>query len=159
MTGSIDYYTQCQDALQALFLSATDIFAHDWQVSDDDTNVNKGADTFVVFTPGTFQELPKANDQRNTYINWDVLFELRVRFTSIGKSKANFRAARSELFNLVKDHRRLDYPTRQPNRIQGTTMQATKQMQYWYDKQGQMSPTWLIQYFKVSILQVVPTSV
>ena len=156
MTDTTDYYTQCQDALGALFLSATDIFVHDWQVSDDDTNVNKGADVFITFTPGQFQEVPRSNDQSNINEGWEILFELRVRFTQIGKSKEKFRAIRSVLFNLVKDHKRLDYPTKQAIGVLGTTLMATKQMQYWYDKQGQPSPTWIVQYFKATVLQVVP---
>jgi hypothetical protein len=153
-----DYYSQCEDALKALFMTATSTFTKSWQVSDNDTAINNGAECFVTFSPGQFQEVPNGKDGAvNVMIGWEVLFELKVRFSTIAKSKAQFKAVRSELFNLIKDHKRLDYP--KPTTgigVLGTTLIATKQVQYWYDRQGQPSPTWIFQPFKATVLQSVP---
>ena len=157
MTATVDYYSQCEDGLQALFRTLTDYIKHSWQVSDDDTNLKNGADYFVFFTPGMFQEIPNGDDQKNALFTWEVLFEIRVRFKSFKESKPVFKAFRSELFNIVKKHNRLDYPKPAVGRgVLKTTLSATSKMVYWADKPNQTAPSWIVQQMKANILQVVP---
>jgi hypothetical protein len=158
MTLTPDYYSQCEDAIGRLFRTLTDYIQHDWQVSDDDTNLSKGADYFIFFNPGMFTPVPVSEDaDRVEYYNWEVLFEIRVRFASFGVSKKKFKAFRSELFNVINAHKRLDFPKPAiANGVLKTTLSSTAKPMYWADKAGQPAPSWIVQQMKATVLQVVP---
>lgn len=94
-----DYYSQCEGALMARLRTLTEFFPRDFQVSDDDSVLNRGADTFAIFQPDAFPATRA--DGREVFFNWVVIFDLYVRYKSRAESLAKFKAARSALINLI----------------------------------------------------------
>lgn len=87
-------YVQCKDgfitkgrALTALFPSSKP-----WTVSDDEQNIRKGSDYFIVTIPSTFTSVRA--DARSKYMTWIVLFDFYVRFTTKLESTRKFEVGR-----------------------------------------------------------------
>jgi hypothetical protein len=96
---AIDYYSQCEGALMAKLRTLTTLFPRDFQVSDDDSVLNRGADTFAIFQPDAFPATRA--DGREVFYNWVVIFDLYVRYKSRAESLARFKAARAALVDLI----------------------------------------------------------
>lgn len=94
-----DYYTQCETALMTKVRTLTAYFPRDFQVSDDDSVLNRGADYFAIFQPDAFPAT-RVDGLAVTY-NWVVVFDLYVRYKSRRESLTAFKAARSAMINLI----------------------------------------------------------
>jgi len=94
-----DYYSECEDGFVALLQTLTTYFPNSWQVSDDDSNLMRGAENFVVVRPGAFPTT-RISDQAR-YFHWEILFDLDVRFVEYKKSWDKFKEVRSAIINLV----------------------------------------------------------
>jgi hypothetical protein len=99
MTELIDHYSMCEGALMAKIRTLTEFFPKDFQVSDDDSVLNRGADYFCIFQPDAFPHT-RANG-RQAHYNWVVLFDLYVRYKSRKESLPKFKAARAALIHLL----------------------------------------------------------
>jgi len=94
-----DQYTTVESALLAKIRTLTAFFPNVWQVSDDVNEIQRGADYFVIAMPDAFP-MTRA-DGHDVFVNWVVVFDLYVRFSTIQESLAKFKAVRSAIFNLL----------------------------------------------------------
>lgn len=97
-----DYYSQCEGALMDKLRTLTDLFPNDWQVSDDDSVINRGADYFAIFQPDAFPATRAAS--REVDFNWIVIFDLCVRYKTRKESLPKFKAARAAIIQLIAPH-------------------------------------------------------
>lgn len=95
----IDYFSMVEASVMAKLRTISSLFPHSWQVSDDESNIRKGADYFAIFFPSTFTS-SRANGVER-FVVWACPFDLYVRFTTKRESLSRFKAARAELFLLM----------------------------------------------------------
>lgn len=140
-----DHYSECEAALMTQIRTLTQFFPRDFQVSDDDSVVNRGADYFAIFQPDAFPATRA--DGREVFFNWVVLFDLYVRYSTRKESLPRFKAVRSALINLIK-------PTalNATNNISRTVLAASGGLQQ--DIPG-TNPNFIIQTFSATITQRV----
>jgi hypothetical protein len=96
-----DFYVECETGIVTLLQTLTTFFPHDWQVSDDDTNIMKGAEYFVIVRPGAFPYF-RRTEQLST-IGWNVTIDLYVSYKEYKQSWNKFKAVRSAIFNLLME--------------------------------------------------------
>lgn len=94
-----DYYTLCETAIMTKLKTLTTYFPNAWQVTDDDEVIQRGADYFAIFMPDAFPST--RSDGHDLFVNWSILFDLYVRYTTKVESKTRFKAVRSDIFNLL----------------------------------------------------------
>lgn len=140
-----DYYTQCETALMTKVRTLTAFFPRDFQVSDDDSVLNRGADYFAIFQPDAFPATRV--DGLSVFYNWVVVFDLYVRYKSRAESLPRFKAARSALINLITPHSLND-----TSNISRCVLAATAGLQQ--DIPGD-NPNFIIQTFSATITQRV----
>ncbi len=140
-----DHYSVCETALMNKIRTLTEFFPRDFQVSDDDSVINRGADYFAIFQPDAFPQTRA--DGREVFFNWVVIFDLYVRYSTRKESLPKFKAIRSALINLIK-------PTalNGTNNISRTVLSANGGLQQ--DIPGD-SPNFIIQTFSAVITQRV----
>ena len=107
MTLSTDFYKQCEQALVVTLRQMTDFFKHEWQVSDDDTNLARGADYFVVYRPGAFPVAGFLQTKRFMDIRWSIIMDIYVRYKTYKDSWDKFKNLRSALFNGLHEDQTL----------------------------------------------------
>ncbi len=140
-----DYYSQCETALMTKIRALTDFFPRDFQVSDDNSVLNRGADYYAIFQPDAFPQTRA--DGRDVFFNWVVIFDLYVRYTSRKESLPKFKAVRAELINLLGPA-----SLNGTNNISRTVLSASGGLQQ--DLAGD-NPNFIIQTFNVVITQRV----
>jgi hypothetical protein len=94
-----DHYSVVEAAVMTKIRTLTEFFPNAWQVNDDDTVIQRGANTFAIFQPDAFPGT-RANGLE-VDINWTVLFDLYVRYSTRKESLPRFKAVRSALINLL----------------------------------------------------------
>jgi hypothetical protein len=94
-----DYYLECEDGFITLLQTLTPFFEHAYQVSDDDANIHRGGDNFVIVRPGAFP-ITRVSDQVHD-MHWEIMFDLDVRFKEYKKSWDRFKEVRSAILNLL----------------------------------------------------------
>lgn len=123
----------------------TDLFPRDFQVSDDDSNINRGAEYFAIFQPDAFPAT-RANG-RQAFYNWVVTFDFYVRYKTRKESLPKFKAGRAAIIELL--------PPIALNGTRGVTniaLSASGGLQQ--DIAGD-NPNWIIQTFSATITQLV----
>lgn len=95
-----DNYAICETGVMLLLRQLT-LFSTDpsHQVSDNRFNVNRGADYWAVFTPGTFSSTRL--DAHNYRYVWAVIFDLYVRYKTAEESLGRFKSARNMIDNWL----------------------------------------------------------
>ncbi len=97
---SVDHYSQCEAALMAKLRTLTSLFPNAWQVTDDDSELARGADYFAIFQPDAFPQTRV--DGNEALFNWTTLFDFYVRYSTRKESLPRFKAGRAALINLLK---------------------------------------------------------
>jgi hypothetical protein len=140
-----DQYSVCESALLAKIRTLSTFFPNAWQVSDDVSEIQRGADYFVIAMPDTFP-MTRA-DGHDVYVNWVVVLDLYIRFSTIQESLVRFKAVRSAIFNLL-------YPAslNRTNNISKLVLSSNGGVQQ--DMAGD-NPNFLIQTLSVVITQRV----
>jgi hypothetical protein len=140
-----DQYSIVEGILMTKLRTLTDLFPREFQVSDDDSVVNRGADYFAVLQPDAFPAT-RANG-RQAFYNWVVVLDLYVRYKTRKESLPKFKAARAAIIELL-------HPTslNATNSITNTSVSANGGLQQ--DIVG-TNPNWIIQTFSVTITQLV----
>lgn len=77
----------------------TNLFPNEKQVTDNDADLNTGAEYWAIFQPGSFPGTRVTGLVRD--VNWEIVFDLYVRYKTRAESLPKFKAARSDLFNLL----------------------------------------------------------
>jgi hypothetical protein len=148
-----DPYTECEAALMTKIRTLTDIFPRDFQVSDDDSVLNRGADNFAIFQPDAFP-YTRANG-RQAHYNWVVIFDLYVRYKSRKESLPKFKEVRAALIKLLHPLALNGARTRDNSHglgIEQIAMSAGGGLQQ--DIPGD-NPNFIIQTMSVTIIQLV----
>lgn len=140
-----DHYNVCEAALIAKLRTLTSLFPRDFQVSDDDSVLNRGADYFAIVQPDAFPATRA--DGREVFFNWVVIFDLYVRYQSRAESLPKFKAARSAIINLLGPASLND-----TNNVSRTVLSANGGLQQ--DIPGD-NPNFIIQTFSCVITQRV----
>lgn len=96
----VDFYSQCEAGLITRLLTLIEFFQKDYQVSDDDTSIAKGADYFIVVRPGKFPASPVAAGSGVYDYDWHIVADLYVRYKEYKLSWTRFKASRSAIINL-----------------------------------------------------------
>jgi hypothetical protein len=94
-----DQYQICETAIMDRLKTLTSIFPKTWQVSDDDSVIQNGADYFAIFMPDSFPA--SRADGHDLFVNWVIIFDLYVRYSTRKESLPKFKAARSLIFNSL----------------------------------------------------------
>jgi len=141
-----DHYGQCEAALMTKVRTLTDFFPKEWQVSDDESVINRGADYFFITLPSSF---PAARaDGKSKAVVWNVVCDLYVRFNSKREALTRFKAVRSALFNLLHSDPMLN---KTPG-VSNVLMSAGGELQQ--DLPGD-NPNFIIQTLTVAISQTI----
>lgn len=146
-----DQYALCESALITRLRTLANPFfpagdsAAGWQVSDDDTVVNKGGDYFIIVRPGEF---PVETHGHDADVNWHVKAIIYVRFKEYKTSWTNFKVFRSAIFNLMWADRTLN----KTNGVWNVTLSSKDDAGRLLDTQGNPM-NWIAQMLDVTITQ------
>jgi hypothetical protein len=91
-------YVQCKEAFITKGRTLSSLFPKSYQVSDDEENIKRGGDYFLVTLPSSFSS--RAPDAHHKDMTWIVLFDLYVRFTTKKESTLRFEAARDQVITF-----------------------------------------------------------
>jgi hypothetical protein len=94
-----DQYAVVEGAVMTKLRTLTALFPKASQVTDNDAELNTGADYWAIFQPGAFPNTRV--DGHTVDVNWQIIFDLYVRYKTRKESLPKFKAARSEVFNLL----------------------------------------------------------
>jgi hypothetical protein len=95
----IDWYALCKAGLIARLRTLTTLFPKAYQVSDNDDEINRGADYWIFVMTDTF---PSTRiDGNSNFYNWNIELDLGVRYTTKAQALQRFDAARGKLINLL----------------------------------------------------------
>jgi hypothetical protein len=72
-----------------------------WQVTDDDTDVNRGATHFLIVKPGAANIGPVPNNptMKLYYVGWNITFDLQVKYKNYKESWGQFEEIRDLVLN------------------------------------------------------------
>jgi hypothetical protein len=140
-----DQYSLCEAGAIALLRTLSQFSKHDYQVSDDDSVITKGAEYYAIFQPDAFPNT-RANGLQAFY-NWVVIFDVYVRYSTRKESLPKFKALRAALINL--------FSPISLNHIRGvTTTVLSANGGLMQDLPGD-NPTFIIQTMSLTITQLV----
>jgi len=145
-----DYYSECEDGFVALLQTLSTFFKHDWQVSNDDSNLARGAEYFVIVRPGALPHTIVSDQQRE--FHWEIIFDLDVKFTEYKTSWNKFKEVRSAIINLVfSNPTMLDTPG-----VFSVNIDSSERAQYLKFSEGPKAiAAFIIQTMRATITQLV----
>lgn len=102
--GFVDYYSQCEDALATFFRSSLpDQFKHEWQVTDNESDLVRGADYYILFRPGAIPERPVTFQSGSfTYYDWRVNVNLFTRYKEKQLQWPQFKRFRALVLYVIE---------------------------------------------------------
>lgn len=113
MAEPVDFYKQCQDVLSAMLQSyMPSYFVKDWQLTDNEYDVKRGADFFVVFRPGAIP-LPfdSERDGEKLEMHWQTTLNLFVRYIEAKSQWSTFTTFRDLVwYHLMHPNHSLELP-------------------------------------------------
>ena len=151
MPNTTDFYSQCESALAVRLRTLTDFFPHEWQVSDDDSVIAKGANNFLIYSPGAF---PFANiNMSEKDFSWDIPSRMYVKYIGYSESKANFKALRAAIINLIFP----DFSLSGTPGVWRTSVSSQESSQYFFfdEPKPGVRPNFIIQDLTFTITQRV----
>jgi hypothetical protein len=84
----------------------------DWRVSDNDSNLERGADFFVVMRPGAFPSLPtEYSTGKWVDMEWETFVRLYVKYTEREEQWSTFKTFRWAAIATIRKHRSLSRVT------------------------------------------------
>jgi hypothetical protein len=102
--GFVDYYSQCEEAL-ATFLrsSLPDQFEHTWQVTDNESDLLRGANYYILFRPGAIPDRPVTFQSGSfTYLDWRVNVNLFTRYVQKSLQWPQFKRFRALVLYVLE---------------------------------------------------------
>lgn len=100
--NQVDYDVIVQGFMRKM-RTLTQYFAHDWQVTDDETNVNRGGVYWVITRPGALpiNPWPGVQNSKTVYsVDWNIVFDAQVKYASYKESWPKFAEMRDAIINL-----------------------------------------------------------
>lgn len=157
-----DPYSECEEALIAYLQELTYWFPNDWQVSNNDTNIARGADYFAVLRPGSFPILPDTRSKTGQIVDyeWNVTMDVYVRYTEYEESWGQFKKFRAALIKILGDNPVLQtelQPEKSALNVWGVSLSSDEEAQYFRfdDTDDNQRPNFIIQTMFVVIRQRV----
>ena len=94
-------YTTIRDGFMTKARTLTQYFVQSWQVTDDEADVNRGAKFYMILRPGAAPITPVAGlETKKIYrINWNITFDLQVKYKDFKTSWNEFTALRDSVLN------------------------------------------------------------
>jgi hypothetical protein len=139
-------FVECKTGFIARGQKLTALFPKPFQVSDDEENIKRGGNYFIVALPSTFSG--RDPDAHSKDMTWIVLFDLYVRFTTKAESTRKFEAARDQ---VIQHYHSDPWLNKTPGVSRVTISAAGEVLQ---DIAGD-NPNFIIQTMSASILQRV----
>lgn len=102
--GFVDYYSECEEALAA-FLKASlpDLFKKDYQVTDNEADLLRGADYYILFRPGAIPDRPVTFQSGSfTYLDWRVNAHMFTRYQEKKMQWPQFKRFRALILYVLE---------------------------------------------------------
>lgn len=95
-------YSAVQTGFMTKARTLTQYFKHPWQVTDDDSDANRGANHFLILKPGEVpvNPIPNLPTKKMYRVNWNIIFDMQVRYRNYKDSWNEFSIMRDALLNL-----------------------------------------------------------
>lgn len=159
MTTYPDPYGECENAVKELMLEITDFFRYPWSVSNNDTNIARGGDYFVVLRPGAFPLFQQSNTGKIKDYDWNIVFDLYVRYTEYEESWKKFKAVRAAVIYVLDNNPILlctVKPDASAKNVWGTGVASDENAQYFtLEGSEEARPNFIIQTMSVIVRQRV----
>lgn len=143
-----DYYELCQEGVMTLLRSLEMFQQVDplKQVTINRNNLNKGANTWAVFTPSSYTS--SKIDAHNKRYSWTMLMDLYIRYKTAEEAPTRFTLARKQILNLLDVHPTL-------NGVRGVeSVSHASRSDLLQDVPGD-NPNFVIQTIAVTVIQRV----
>jgi hypothetical protein len=155
-----DPYSECENALRAVLLEITEYFPNEWQVSNNDTNIARGGDQFVILRPGQFPLFQQTNTGQIKDYDWNVVTELYIRYTEYEESWNRFKEVRAAVLWKVNINPLMVCvadPSKSATNVWGTSLATEENAQYFSfaDSPEEATPNFIIQTMFTTIRQRV----
>jgi hypothetical protein len=94
-------YTALRDGFITKAKTLTQYFVQPWQVSDDASNVNRGAKYLMILRPGAvpIAPVPGLQSKKLFRVSWQISFDLQVKYVSFKESWSEFTMLRDAVLN------------------------------------------------------------
>lgn len=159
MTTYPDPYGECEDAVKAIMLEITDFFKYTWSVGNNDTNIARGGDYFVVLRPGAFPLFQQTNTGKIKDYDWNIVFDLYVRYTEYEESWAKFKSVRAAVVYSLDNNPTLECKSntsKSAKNVWGVTVTSEENAQYFtLEGNDEARPNFIIQTMMVIVRQRV----
>jgi hypothetical protein len=142
-----DYYALIKSAFMVKARTISPYIVQSWQVTDDDTDANRGADCFMIFRPGSVGLAPQ-NTKKIIKVDWTLIFDMQIRYKNYKTSWSLFEEFRTAILNkfVFTDDPFLDIPFFEDLVIQASEEPGQKPANV-------ASPTWIGQTLRAIITQ------
>jgi hypothetical protein len=146
-----DFYSECETGAMRQVRTLTTLFKNDWQVSDDDTVIAKGAENFFIVRPGQFPYTSQTAVIKD--VSWHVTADLYIKFVNYKTSWSKFKVCRSAIINLLMSDPTLGN-TSNVFRVGVSSQENAQYFSFDEPKHG-VKPNFIIQTLDVEIIQRV----
>lgn len=92
-------YTALRNGFMTKARTLTAYFPQSWQVSDDEADVNRGAKYYMILRPGAVPIAPVLGSKKIYRANWNITFDLQVKYTNFKNSWNEFTILRDAVLN------------------------------------------------------------
>ncbi len=77
-------------------------FQYDYQVTDDETDVNRGGVHWIITRPGAAPITPWPGEKSKKFyqVNWNLVFDMQIKYKNYKTSWNQFGEMRDAVFNL-----------------------------------------------------------
>ena len=152
----IDYYSQCESGMMALMRTLSDYFENEWQVSNNENDMHRGAPNFLIFRPGRFPTIsgPANAGSLVKDFAWNMRADLYVSYTEYEQAWSTFGAVRSAIINLVGSNARFDRTVVIPN-VVDATVSGDSDPVYWMENGDQPKPNFILESLRFVVVQRV----
>jgi hypothetical protein len=150
-----DFYSQAEAGLVAKLKTLTTYFpagvgkAAGWQVSSSDLVIMEGGEYFAIYRPGAFPSRRVSGKIKD--VEWHVTVLLHYRFSKAETVWDEYKAFRSDVFNLVNDDPTLGGTPR----VWDVVMDSSEEPGYLADSEGNTQNV-IVQTCDVAITARIP---
>ena len=176
MTLTADPYDQVETGIANRLRAAlkADYFTNrsthkveDWRVSDNDSNLERGADFFIVMRPGAFPSLPtEYSTGKFVDMEWESFVRLYVKYVEREEQWSTFKPFRWAVIDTLRRYRFLNQVVidgETLNAVPGVdrirTVQANDPAGYWWifeaQRQQGLPPNYMFQSLQITTRQRV----
>lgn len=154
--GFVDFYSQCETALASFFTdSLPDIFKKDFQVTDNEADLLRGADYYILFRPGALPDRPVTFQSGSfTYLDWRVTVNLFTRYVEKKLQWPQFKRYRALVLYVMEVNQFLP----NNNNVEKiVSYSASEDAQYWKfnNTPAEAAPNMMTQPLSVVVRQRV----